>query len=81
LYSYVNYNRNLQYPAASTVADALDRLVGDYPRLRPVLFDGDGKLRHAHQLLINDEQIDRNGMSMGLQPEDELTVLTAIAGG
>jgi molybdopterin converting factor small subunit len=80
LYNYVDYHRELRY-AADTVGEALTRLASDYPRIRTVLFDGEGKVRGAQILFVNGVQLDSAGMSTALGPDDELMILAAIAGG
>ena len=65
----------------ATLRAGVDRLVSMYPALKQVLLDGRGNFRHVHRIFLNGELIDRDGLSRGANVGDELTILTAIAGG
>jgi molybdopterin converting factor small subunit len=80
LYNYVDYRREIRY-AADTVGEALTRLASEYPRIRSVLFDGEGQVRSAQKLFVNGVQLEGTDMSTALGPDDELVILAAIAGG
>lgn len=66
---------------ATTVTEALDTLVEQFPDLKPVLYDGSGKPRSVHRLFLNGEVLDVGDTDHNLEPTDELGILTAIAGG
>ena len=59
----------------------LRKLVERFPQLRPVVLDSDGNLRQVHRLYLNGELLDRGDAGRALAPNDELGILTAIAGG
>lgn len=79
---YTSFEQEVQLEATSLRA-ALEALVARHPGLRPVLYDGDGKLRSVHRLFLNGELLDSGSGSddRPLAPNDELGILTAIAGG
>jgi len=66
---------------ATTVTEALDTLVAQFPDLKPVLYDANGKPRSVHRLFLNGEVLDVGDTDHNLEPTDELGILTAIAGG
>ena len=66
---------------ATTVTEALDTLVEQFPDLKPVLYDANGKPRSVHRLFLNGEVLDVGDTDHNLEPTDELVILTAIAGG
>ena len=66
---------------ASSVETALSQLVERFPGMRPVIFDGQGQLRAVHRLHVNGEVLDKGDTARALAPDDELGILTAIAGG
>jgi len=67
--------------SAPTVADGITRLVGDLPQLGPVLLDAAGRLRKVHRLFVNQEQLESEGLTRAVDDNDEIMILTAIAGG
>jgi molybdopterin synthase sulfur carrier subunit len=77
---YTSFEEEVKLDATSLRA-ALDALVARHPGLRPVLYDGDGKLRSVHRLFLNGEVLDVGLDDRPLAPTDELGILTAIAGG
>jgi hypothetical protein len=66
---------------ASTVEQGLTALVGSCPGLGPVLLDGAGQLRAVHRLFLNGEPLRPQELACTATPDDEVTLLTAIAGG
>lgn len=84
LLRFTDYQKEVAVDAPD-VQGALDALCTQRPVLRQVLFDGEGHLRAAHRLFLNGEQIAtaelRSGATPRLGPDDQLEVLTAIAGG
>ena len=72
-----------QFPlAAVTLADALQRLLEEYPRLRPHLYDETMQLRRHLVVFYNDDNlatiVDRH---VPLRAGDRLLVLQAVSGG
>jgi len=67
--------------AADTVSGALTALVNRYPGLRGSLVDGEGKVRKAHQLFVDGEQIKEAEFDLPVKQAATLVVITAIAGG
>lgn len=66
---------------ASTVEQGLKDLVASHPQLAPVLLDGSGRLRAVHRLFLNGEHLTGLQLSREANASDEITLLTAIAGG
>jgi sulfur-carrier protein len=67
---------------ATTIPTALGLLVERYPKLRPVIHDGAGGLRKVHRLFVNGEVLSAEEVeTRELGPQDELGILTALAGG
>lgn len=66
---------------ASTLSEALDALIQRHPDLEPVIYDRDGNLRSVHRLYLNGEILEVENMAHPLDADDELGILTAIAGG
>jgi molybdopterin synthase sulfur carrier subunit len=67
---------------ATTLAGALDRLLEEYPLLRPHLYDEAMRVRRHVLIFFNDENVatlaDR---TIPLQPGDRLQVIQAVSGG
>ena len=66
---------------ASSITEALSALVSKYSDLAPIIYDGKGKLRSVHRLYLNGDVLEVDDVDQALKPEDELGILTAIAGG
>ncbi len=66
---------------APTVRQGLSALVSGCPGLGPVLLDGEGRLRAVHRLFLNGEPLAPQDLEHEARPDDEVTLLTAIAGG
>jgi molybdopterin converting factor small subunit len=66
---------------ASTVGEALERLVDELPAMKPVLYDRSGQLRATQRLFLNQESLDRDELTRGIGPADQIDVLTAVSGG
>ncbi len=66
---------------AHTILEALNALVQRHPDLQPVLFEGNGRVRSVHRLYLNGDVLEIDEMDRPLDAEDELGILTAIAGG
>ena len=65
---------------AHTIEASLASLVARCPALEPVLF-GSGRLRQVHRLFLNGAQIEGADLGQPVGIDDEVTILTAIAGG
>ncbi len=77
---YASFEGEVELDAAS-VSKALDALVEQYPDLKPVVYDADGKLRSVHRLYLNGDVLESGDKDHDLESTDELGILTAIAGG
>jgi molybdopterin converting factor small subunit len=67
---------------AGTLAEALQRLLEEHPRLRPHLYDEAMRTRKHVLIFFNDDNVatiaDRN---VALRPGDRLLILQAVSGG
>lgn len=77
---YTSFEGEVELDATS-VSQALDALVGQFPDLKPVVYDADGNPRAVHRLYLNGEVLDARDTDHALGSTDELGILTAIAGG
>jgi sulfur-carrier protein len=66
---------------APTIAEGLAKLCADRPLLQPVLFDAQGRFREVHRLFLNGDALGRDELDYAVNAVDEVTILTAIAGG
>jgi molybdopterin converting factor small subunit len=78
--------RHLACPDAdapgATVAEVLEAVFADNPRLRGYLLDDQGRVRKHVNIFINDEAIaDRDGLSDPVAEGDEIFVFQALSGG
>lgn len=80
LLRFSKFQREIDIPAP-TVADGIARLCGEIPQLRPVLLDGAGQLRKVHRLFVNQDQLMNDELARPVGANDEVMILTAIAGG
>lgn len=65
-----------------TVASALNSLTGQYPALRPHLFNEVGELRAFVNLFLGENNIkDLQGLETPLEEDDRLILIPSIAGG
>jgi molybdopterin synthase sulfur carrier subunit len=68
--------------AGATVGEALDDVVQRFPALSPRLRDEQGEPYPFVTIYLNDEDIRFiGGFSAALRPDDELSVVPAVAGG
>ena len=66
----------------ATVAEALDDVVSRFPALSPRLRDENGAPYPFVTIYLNDEDIRFvGGFDAPVQPDDELSVVPAVAGG
>lgn len=80
LLRFVNFQKNISFEA-STASDALSKLVMQFPQARQVLYDADGKVRQVHQIFLNGKQLRPEELNSPIHNNDQLDILTAIAGG
>ena len=65
-----------------TVAEVLDRVFADNPRLRGYVVDEHGALRKHMVIFIDGQQIvDRERLGYAVRPQSELYVMQALSGG
>ena len=65
-----------------TVGGALADLELRFPGFQARLFEADGSLRHFVNVYRNDEDIRTSGgLDTALEPQDELSIVPAVAGG
>jgi hypothetical protein len=84
---FVDFTKEVEI-AAPNFELALRGLLERFPRLAPVLLDGEGRVRRTHQMFLNGESMaplyyrDAQARSeLAIQPGDSVFVLTAVAGG
>ncbi|MGE0549310.1 MAG: MoaD/ThiS family protein [Kofleriaceae bacterium] len=66
---------------ATTILAALHELVATHPQLRSVLLDAHGSPRAIHRLFLNGDLLGRDQLGQPVAANDELSIITAIAGG
>lgn len=67
---------------AGTLTEALQRLLDEYPRLRPHLYDEARQLRRHVLIFYNDDNLATiTDRSLPLKSGDRLLVLQAVSGG
>jgi len=65
-----------------TVGSLLDRLVANYPRMRPLLFEGPGVLYRHVMIVINGRDIrHERGLETPVRPDDDMAIFPPSAGG
>ena len=65
----------------STIGAALDDLTGQYPDLRPHLYDGD-QLRNFVNVFLEDEDVRfLDGLETEIEADASLRIIPSIAGG
>lgn len=68
--------------SADTLAEALDQVFAENPRLRGYLLDDGGAVRRHVAILLNDVSInDRTTLSDPIKTADRIVVLQALSGG
>lgn len=66
----------------STVNEALQDLIAQYPTIQPHLFNGEGALRPFVNLFLGEDNIkDLQGLETSLNSTDRLLLIPSIAGG
>jgi molybdopterin converting factor small subunit len=65
-----------------TLEQILEKLITNYPHVRPYLLDASGKLQTSIRVLINKERPEPDAtLATVLHDEDWVTFLVAVAGG
>jgi molybdopterin converting factor small subunit len=81
LRSYTNGQSEIAVQGV-TVAEAMDDLMGQYPSLKPHLYNGTGTLRPFVNLFVGEDNIkDLKGLETPLKADDRLLLIPSIAGG
>jgi molybdopterin synthase sulfur carrier subunit len=80
LLRFSGFRREVEIDAA-TVEQGVTELVASCPALGSVLLDGAGRLRAVHRVFLNGEQLTGPELGREAKADDEITLLTAIAGG
>ncbi len=80
LLRFVNFQKNISIEAP-TASDALSKLVSQFPQARQVIYDAEGKVRQVHQIFLNGKQLRPEELNTPVHNNDQLDILTAIAGG
>jgi molybdopterin converting factor small subunit len=67
---------------ASTVKEAMDTLDARYPGVGGRMFDAQGRLRHFLNVYVGSDDIRHlSGLDSAVRSGDEITILSAFAGG
>jgi molybdopterin converting factor small subunit len=80
LLRFTGFTKEVDAPGG-TLGEALAGVCARFPSLKPVLLDDEGRVRQVHQLFLNGEQLPRGDLNQRIANEDELAVITALAGG
>jgi molybdopterin converting factor small subunit len=66
----------------STVGEVVEKLVEDYPPLKPHLYNGDGKLRPFVNLFVGEHNVkDLDGLATPVTEKTRILLVPSIAGG
>jgi molybdopterin synthase sulfur carrier subunit len=67
---------------AATLADAVDGLEADYPGIKERLCDEAGGIRRFVNIYVNGEDVRfLDNLATSLKPNDEVSIVPAVAGG
>ena len=66
---------------APTVGAGLAELATQYPALKSVLYDREGRVRATHRVCLNGEMLGAGGLMLAVREDDRVDILTAISGG
>jgi hypothetical protein len=80
LLRFTSFTKEMDAPGG-TLGEALAGVCARFPSLKPVLLDDEGRVRAVHQLFLNGEQLPRGELEQRVGADDELAVITALAGG
>jgi hypothetical protein len=64
-----------------TVGECIDDLVRQFPDIRKILLDRDGKLSHSYDVFINGESFYPLEMMRPVKDDDRLNIVLIIYGG
>ena len=74
-------NKTVLTVKGNTVGECLDDLIGQYPELKTVFLDSEGKLIHSYDVYINGKSAYPNEMTKPVKDGDKLHVVPVIYGG
>lgn len=78
---YLNDQTEVRLPG-ETVAETLQALAKEFPKIQTHLFDSSGKVRRHINLFVNADNIrDLNGLETSVREEDVVKVLPSVTGG
>ncbi len=80
LLRFCNFRKHIEVSGA-TLEEGLDELLDQCPTLRTILLDGEGHIRRVHRLYHNGDLITGEDLARPSGACDEITILTALAGG
>lgn len=65
-----------------TVSEVLQTLVGEFPKIQPHIFDGNGQLRRHINVFVNSDSIrDLNGLDTQVSESDIIKIVPSVTGG
>jgi molybdopterin converting factor small subunit len=77
---YSNNQLNIKVEG-STVGECLNDLVKQFPKLKKVLLNKEGKLQHGFEVYINGENVYPMAMKKPVRDGDKLNIVFLIHGG
>lgn len=81
LRKYTNQNRTFE-TSKSTLSEAINEFVNEYPDVQENLLDEDGNVRSYIKLYIGDDEVNpQNNGGISLDEDTEVSIVPAIAGG
>ena len=80
LASYTNNQLNIPVEG-NTVGECINDLVGQFPAIKKVLLDKDGKLLYSYDIFINGESAYPQEMKKPVKDGDKLNLVMLIHGG
>jgi molybdopterin converting factor small subunit len=80
LLRFSNFRNEIMVNAPSVIT-AIEQLVTQLPGLKKVLLDAQGGPRAIHRMFLNGDLLERQDFDRAAEQSDELSILTAIAGG
>jgi len=80
LIRYVDYRREIEVDG-TTLKEGVDNLVRSFPDFRRVIQDTEGEIRLIHRFFLNGVHLEPGDVHCSVGPDDDVTVLTPIAGG
>jgi len=80
LHSFTN-NQAVVEVNGSTVGECLNELVRQFPRLKPMMFNKQGKLLNSIDIYVNQESSYPEELAKPVKDRDELHITLMIAGG